>query len=35
MPMPSHVNGKPVKTGSWTAVEDKLLGEWQGKFGNR
>lgn len=33
--MPTHVNGKPVKTGSWTAQEDKLLGEWQAKLGNR
>ena len=35
MPMPTHVNGKPVKTGSWTLQEDKLLGEWQAKLGNR
>ena len=35
MPMPTHINGKPVKTGSWTPAEDKLLGEWQGKLGNR
>ena len=35
MPMPSHVNGKPVKTGSWTVQEDKLLADWQRKYGNR
>ncbi|KAK9820139.1 hypothetical protein WJX72_006542 [[Myrmecia] bisecta] len=35
MPMPTTVNGKPVKTGSWTVEEDRLLAEWQGKVGNR
>ncbi|KAK9846618.1 hypothetical protein WJX81_007698 [Elliptochloris bilobata] len=35
MPMPTHINGRPVKTGQWTDAEDALLAEWQGKLGNR
>eukprot|EP00884_Botryococcus_braunii_P013629 jgi/Botrbrau1/22267/Bobra.0138s0027.1 len=35
MPMPTHINGKPVRTGAWTSQEDKLLSEWQAKLGNR
>jgi hypothetical protein len=35
MPMPTHINGKPVRTGAWTAQEDKLLSEWQAKLGNK
>ncbi len=35
MPMPTHINGRPVKTGSWTPEEDDLLAEWQAKVGNR
>ncbi|KAK9867627.1 hypothetical protein WJX84_006104 [Apatococcus fuscideae] len=35
MPMPTTVNGRPVKTGSWTPQEDKLLADWQAKLGNR
>ena len=35
MPMPTHVNGKAVKTGSWTPHEDSLLAEWQSILGNR
>lgn len=33
--MPKYVNGKAVKTGSWTPEEDNLLAEWQAKLGNR
>jgi len=33
--MPTHINGRPVKTGQWTDAEDALLAEWQGKLGNR
>jgi hypothetical protein len=33
--MPTHINGRPVKTGSWTPDEDELLAEWQAKLGNR
>lgn len=35
MPMPTHINGRPVKTGSWLQEEDDLLAEWQSKLGNR
>ena len=35
MPMPTHINGRPVKTGQWTDAEDALLAEWQAKLGNR
>lgn len=33
--MPTHINGRPVKTGSWLQEEDDLLAEWQAKLGNR
>ena len=33
--MPTHINGRPVKTGSWVQEEDDLLSEWQAKLGNR
>ena len=33
--MPTHINGRPVKTGQWTDAEDALLAEWQAKLGNR
>lgn len=33
--MPTHINGRPVKTGQWTDAEDTLLAEWQAKLGNR
>jgi hypothetical protein len=33
--MPTHINGRPVKTGSWLQEEDDLLAEWQSKLGNR
>ena len=35
MPMPTHVNGRPVKTGAWTQEEDDVLALWQGELGNR
>ena len=33
--MPTHVNGRPVKTGAWTQEEDDLLAQWQAELGNR
>ena len=35
MPMPTTVNGLPVRTGSWEPAEDRALAEWQGQLGNR
>ncbi len=35
MPMPTMVNGRPVRTGSWEPAEDQALAEWQAKLGNR
>lgn len=35
MPMPSHINGLPVKTGAWEPSEDEALCRLQGELGNR
>jgi hypothetical protein len=35
MPMPTTVNGLPVRTGSWEPAEDRALAEWQAQLGNR
>lgn len=35
MPMPTTVNGLPVRTGSWEPVEDRALADWQAQLGNR
>ena len=33
--MPQSTAGKALKSGSWTVQEDKLLADWQAKYGNR
>jgi hypothetical protein len=35
MPMPTTVNGLPVRTGSWEPAEDRALADWQAQLGNR
>lgn len=35
MPMPTHINGLPVKTGAWEPLEDEMLCKLQGELGNR
>lgn len=33
--MPPLATSRAIKTGSWTAAEDKLLAELQARVGNR
>jgi hypothetical protein len=35
MPMPTTVNGLPVRTGSWEPAEDRALADWQAQLGNK